>query len=112
MTPHKFLRTAFLRREGIRFPEGKRRLEDQAFMLPAYLAAGNVSVLASYPCYYYLRRTDASNAGSVQIVPKGYDGNVREVLDILVAKVPAGEARWPLMRRWYRNESSAGSANP
>lgn len=112
MTPHKFFRAAFLRREGIRFPEGRRRLEDQAFVLPAYLAAGNVSVLASYPCYYYLKRTDASNAGSVQIVPKGYYGNVREVLDILVASVPAGAARWPLMRRWYRNEILSRLSEP
>lgn len=112
MTPHKFFRTAFLRREGIRFPEGRRRLEDQAFVLPAYLAARNVSVLSSYPCYYYLRRSDASNAGSVQIVPKGYYGNVREVLDILVARVPAGEARWPLMRRWYRNEILSRLSEP
>ena len=41
LTPHKMFRTAFLREHGIEFPEGRRRLEDQLFMVRAYLAGAD-----------------------------------------------------------------------
>ncbi|MEO8273221.1 MAG: glycosyltransferase [Chloroflexota bacterium] len=112
MTPHKFFRTSFIREHGIRFPEGKRRLEDQLFVLPAYLAARNVSVLASYPCYYYLEASGRSNAATVQIVPGHYYESVRMVIAILVAGTAPGEERNRLMRRWYRNEILSRLSEP
>ena len=112
MTPHKFFRTAFLREQGIRFPEGKRRLEDQLFVLPAYLAARNVSVLASYPCYYYMEAAGRKNAATVQIVPAAYYESVRMVVAILVAGTEPGEARDRLLRRWYRNELLSRLSEP
>ncbi len=112
LTPHKFFRTAFIREHGIRFPEGKRRLEDQLFVLPAYLAARNVSVLASYPCYYYLQASGKSNAASVQIVPAAYYESVRMVIAILVAGTEPGEDRDRLLRRWYRNEILSRLSEP
>ena len=39
LTPHKLFRRALLDEHGIRFPEGKRRLEDHMFVVPAYFAA-------------------------------------------------------------------------
>lgn len=104
LTPHKMLRTAFLRESGIRFPEGPRRLEDQLFMTRAYFAAKSASIVADYVCYRYLRRPDGGNAGSKRIDPRGYYGNLREVLDAVDAGTEPGEQRNHFYRRFLRTE--------
>lgn len=104
LTPHKMFRRAFLLDHGLRFPEGRRRLEDQLFMMKSYLAADVVSIVGDYPCYYYLRREDKGNAGSTWIEPKSYYANLREVLDVVVAGTDPGELRNDLLRRFYRTE--------
>jgi glycosyltransferase involved in cell wall biosynthesis len=104
LTPHKLFRTGFLREHGIAFPEGRRRLEDQLFMVRAYFAAGNVSVLGDRVYYLYARREDAGNSGDERIEPDGYYGNLREVLDVVVANTQPGTFRRGLLRRFYRVE--------
>jgi glycosyltransferase involved in cell wall biosynthesis len=104
LTPHKMFRKAFLAEHGIAYPEGKRRLEDQLYMVRTYLAADVVSIVGDYPCYFYMGRDDGKNAGSVPIDPAGYYTNLREILDVIIAKVEPGEFRDGLLRRFYRNE--------
>jgi len=104
LTPHKMLRTAFLREHGIRYPEGPRRLEDQLFMTKAYFAARSASIVADYVCYRYLRRPDGKNAGSKRIVPAEYYGNLDEVLDVVDANTDRGEIRDGFYRRFLRTE--------
>ena len=104
LTPHKMFRREFLAEHGIAYPEGKRRLEDQLYMMQTYLVAKVVSIVGDYPCYYYLRREDGGNAGSVPIEPVGYYGNLREVLDTVGAGTEPGEFRNRLLRRFLRNE--------
>jgi glycosyltransferase involved in cell wall biosynthesis len=104
LTPHKMLRTEFLRAEGIRYPEGPRRLEDQLFMTKAYFAATSASVVGSYVCYRYQRREDGRNAGSSRIDPTGYFANLREVLDIVDAHTEPGPVRDGFYRRFLRTE--------
>lgn len=104
LTPHKMFRTAFLRDNAIRYPEGRRRLEDQLFMVRAYFAAERVSILGDVLCYFYLRRADGGNAGSEQIVPLDYYANLREVLDVVIAHTEPGGFRDSLLRRFYRVE--------
>ena len=48
LTPHKMFRTAFLREHDLRFPEGRRRLEDQLFVVQAYFRAKVISILADH----------------------------------------------------------------
>ena len=50
LTPHKLFRRGFLEQHGLRFPEGRRRLEDHVFVVKAYFLADVISVLADYPC--------------------------------------------------------------
>lgn len=69
LTPHKMVRKAFLDCIGLRFPEGRRRLEDHVFVTEAYLRAGNVAVLGDYVCYYHVRRDDDANAGFQRFGP-------------------------------------------
>jgi glycosyltransferase involved in cell wall biosynthesis len=102
LTPHKMFRTAFLREHRIEFPEGRRRLEDQLFMVRAYLAAGTVSVLADRVCYIYARRADGGNAAASNPDPAMYFGNLREILDVIVANTEPGPLRTELLGRFYR----------
>jgi poly(ribitol-phosphate) beta-N-acetylglucosaminyltransferase len=104
LTPHKMLRTAFLREHGIRYPEGPRRLEDQLFMTQAYFAARGASIVADYVCYRYLRRADRKNAGSKRIVPAEYYSNLGEVLDVIDAYTEPGDLRDGFYRRFLRTE--------
>ncbi|MFI6435892.1 glycosyltransferase family 2 protein [Streptomyces sp. NPDC050759] len=104
LTPHKMFRRAFLDRTGLRFPEGRRRLEDHVFVTEAYLRADNVSVLSDYVCYYHLKRDDASNAGFQRFDPVGYFQNLREALDVVEKYTEPGPTRDRLFRRWLRNE--------
>jgi glycosyltransferase involved in cell wall biosynthesis len=103
LTPHKMVRRQFLLDKNIFFPEGRRRLEDQLFMVRVYVAARTVSIVGDYPCYYYLERDDGQNAGGVLIEPVGYYANLREVLDALEQGIEPGEDRYRLMRRFYRS---------
>ncbi|MFC4071363.1 glycosyltransferase family 2 protein [Actinoplanes subglobosus] len=104
LTPHKMVRRAFLDRIGLRFREGRRRLEDHVFVAEAYLRAGNIAVLSDYVCYYHVKRDDAGNAGFRPIEPVGYFGNLREALDVVDTWTEPGPLRDRLHRRWLRNE--------
>ncbi|MET7477990.1 glycosyltransferase family 2 protein [Streptomyces sp. NPDC005648] len=104
LTPHKMFRKAFLDETGLRFPEGRRRLEDHVFVVEAYLRAANVSVIGDYVCYYHIRRDDASNAGFQQLDPVGYFKNLREALDVVEEYTEPGPVRDSLHRRWLRVE--------
>lgn len=104
LTPHKMFRRAFLDDIGLRFPEGRRRLEDHVFVTEAYLRASNVSVLGDYVCYYHVRRDDASNAGFQRFDPGGYFKNLREALDVVERYTEPGPLRDRLFRRWLRVE--------
>src|SRR3712207_4869816 len=62
LTPHKLFRKALLEEHGIRFPEGRRRLEDHIFTMHAYFHARGVTILADYPCYHWVLRAGDDNA--------------------------------------------------
>jgi glycosyltransferase involved in cell wall biosynthesis len=103
LSPHKLFRRAFLDEHGLRFPEGRRRLEDHVFVLPAYFLARRISVLSDYPCYHWVRRDDRTNA-STQRADSGYFDNLREVLDIVEAHTEPGAFRDRLLGHWYRSK--------
>jgi hypothetical protein len=112
VTPHKMFRRAFLDEHNFRYPEGKRRLEDQLFMAQTYLAAKSVSIVGDYPCYFYKKRADGKNAGSARIDPPGYYGNLREVIDAVESATEPGEFRNRLLRRFYRGEMLGRISEP
>lgn len=112
LTVHKLFRRAFLRSNSLAFPEGKRRLEDQLFMVQAYFRAASVAILADYPCYFYVERSDKRNAGSTLIVPDQYFGNLREVLAVVIANTQPGEERARLLRRFVRVEILSRLSEP
>jgi glycosyltransferase involved in cell wall biosynthesis len=102
LSPHKLFRRAFLVEHGIRFPEGRRRLEDHVFVVHAYFHTERISVLADYPCYHWMLRE--VNASFNSFDPVGYFANMREVLDIVVEHTEPGELRDRLLSHWYRGK--------
>ena len=102
LTPHKLFRKSMLDEHGIRFPEGRRRLEDHLFVVHAYFHARRISVLANYPCYHWMLR-DAS-ASWKPFDPVAYFDNVREVLDLVDEHTEPGPLRDQLYAHWYRSK--------
>jgi glycosyltransferase involved in cell wall biosynthesis len=104
LTPHKLFRRSLLQEHGIRFPEGRRRLEDHLFVMHAYFHARRVSVLAEHPVYHWILRDADTNASYRPFEPAAYFDNVREVLDLVEAHTEPGPFRDRLMRHWYRGK--------
>ena len=104
LTPAKLFRRRLLDERGIRFPEGKRRLEDHAFVVPAYFAAERISILADRPVYHWMRREEQDNASYKRFDAAGYFENVREVLDLVEAGTVPGPLRDELLLHWYRGK--------
>lgn len=104
LSPHKLFRRRMLDEHGIRFPEGRRRLEDHPFVLASYFAARNIAILADYPCYYFTRRSDDENNSFQWFDPAGYFRNVEDSIDVIEANTEPGPLRNKLLARFYRNE--------
>jgi hypothetical protein len=104
LTPHKMFRREFLEEHHIRFPEGKRRLEDHVFVVTGYLLAEVVSIYADYTCYFHIRRLDLANAGFRKTNWRGYFNNLADALDVVVAHTDPGEERDRIFRRWVQVE--------
>jgi glycosyltransferase involved in cell wall biosynthesis len=104
LTPHKLFRRDMLAAHGIRFPEGRRRLEDHQFVVHAYFHAHGISVLADRPCYHWTLRDRSKNASYRELEPEGYYGNVREVLDLVCEHTEPGPFRDSLLTHWYRGK--------
>jgi Glycosyltransferases involved in cell wall biogenesis len=102
-TPHKMFRRQFLLDTGIRFPEGRRRLEDHAFLVPAYFAATTISVLADYPCYYWVFH-DGRQHSSAGIDPDFYYPFLEQVLDLIEEGTEPGPQRDRMLAKWYRTK--------
>ncbi|MEW2303567.1 glycosyltransferase family 2 protein [Streptomyces sp. NPDC006655] len=81
MSPHKMFRRAFVEEHGLRFPEGPWILEDLLFVSAAYLKAERISVLADYPCYYWMKRDDGGNNTQHRFNPRhGFWDNARTIV--------------------------------
>jgi glycosyltransferase involved in cell wall biosynthesis len=104
LTAHKLFRRSLVEEHGLRFAEGLRLAEEQVFVVPAYLLARSISVVSDYDCYYLVRRDDFPHLTREVPDPAPFYANVREVLGIVVAHVPAGGRRDKLLHRWLTLE--------
>ena len=102
LSPHKMFRRSLLEQHRIRFPEGRRRLEDHVFVVHAYLHAQRISVLSDYVCYHWMLRDE--NASRDRFDPAGYYDNVREVLDLVERHTEPGPFRERVQSHWYRGK--------
>jgi len=104
LTPHRLFRRSLLEAHGLRFPEGRRRLEDHVFVLGALFRTNRVSVLADYPCYHWSLRNRQTSASADEFDPTVYYPNLEEVLDIVDQHTEPGALRDRLYLRWYRGK--------
>ncbi|MFC7220505.1 glycosyltransferase family 2 protein [Streptomyces polyrhachis] len=104
LTAQKLFRHSLVREHGLRFAEGVRLAEEQVFVVPAYLHARSISVVADYDCYYLVRRDDFPHLTRESPEPVSFYANVRTVLDTVVELVPAGQQRNDLLYRWLTLE--------
>lgn len=108
LTPHKLVRTALVHEHGIRFPEGRVRLEDHFFMMSCYFAAQRISVFAQQPCYYWMRRQGSGeNASFSEVDPVVYYESVERVLAVVEANTEPGAFRDKLYSHWYQTKMLA-----
>jgi hypothetical protein len=107
LTPQKLYRRAFLEERGIRFPEGRRRLEDHLFVTKAYLRARRVSVYADAPIYYFVLRADGGNASRGALDWPSYFANAAESVAVVDAEAPDEATRLVMRERWLRVEAVA-----
>ena len=110
LTPHKLFRKALLDEHGIRFPEGRRRLEDHVFTMHAYFHARGISVLAGYPCYHWVLREEGGERLLAELEPAGYYDNVREVLDLIDEHMEPARCATACARTGTAARCSAASA--
>ncbi len=77
--PHKLFRRAFLLEHGLRFPEGKVRLEDAIFVSRAFLTARRVATAGDYDYYYLRSREDDGNISRSSLGGARYVESVRTI---------------------------------
>ena len=104
LTRHKLFRREFLEENRIRFPEGRRRLEDHFFVVTCYLLANVISIYADYTCYFHILRRDRANAGFRSPNWRRYYDNLADAIDVVVAHTEPGENRDRILRRWLQVE--------
>ena len=96
LTPHKMFRRAFLLEHGLRFPEGRRRLEDHVFVVEAYLRAARHLGAVGLPLLLpHPAATTAATPGFRPLEPVGYFRNLREALDAVRGADRAGSPARP-----------------
>jgi glycosyltransferase involved in cell wall biosynthesis len=101
LTPHKFYRREFLAEHGIRFKEGRIRLEDYLFNYQVFAAAPRISVLADYPTYHWIHHgTQNTHASFDQDM---YWGVFAETVDVVASARVTETVRDRLYLRLYRN---------
>jgi glycosyltransferase involved in cell wall biosynthesis len=108
----KLFRRAYLLSHDIRFPEGWRRMEDQAFVLAAYLRGGRITVDAGEPTYFYRRRVDGGHLTQSWIEPEEHFTQLRALLDQVDALGAHGVVRERILRRLLRVEVLGRLAEP
>ena len=102
--PAKLYRRTFLLANAIRFPEGWRQMEDQAFTIHAYARAGSIAVCADRPCYFFNRREDGGHLTAERIEPDRHVRNLRTLLDLVDVETAPGPLRDRIIRRMLRVE--------
>ncbi len=104
LTPHKLFRRAFLEEHELRYPEGRRRLEDHLFVVAALLRAQRISRVADHAVYHWIAHGEDVNASSGGFDAEAYFANLEEVLDLVEAELEPGPFRDRVLSHWYRGK--------
>jgi glycosyltransferase involved in cell wall biosynthesis len=105
LSPQKMIRRSLLEEHGIRFPEGKIRLEDGMMLARCYLASGRNSILGDYDYYFIRTRLNGSNISSGRADPEGYTSSVSKIAGIIKEMHPDPSAADRLVLDLYRRKA-------
>ncbi|WP_414170642.1 glycosyltransferase family 2 protein [Streptoverticillium reticulum] len=98
----KLIRRELLERERIRFPEDLWLGEDQLFMTQAYLAAGTISVVGDYDCYFACRRDGGTPLTSRPKTPGERIAHIERVMRLVADRVEDPVGRRRMLARHFR----------
>lgn len=101
LSPQKLFRRDMLEAEGLRFPEGKVRLEDGIFVTRAYVLARRILFSGTGPLYLIALRDDGGNISSQAIEPQNYVSSCRSIAETLRAGVPDVTRSTTLIRQFF-----------
>ncbi|MGW9021168.1 glycosyltransferase family 2 protein [Leucobacter chromiiresistens] len=101
LSPQKLFRRAMLERIGLRFPEGRVRLEDGIFVTRAYIEARRIMFCGAGPLYFIALRDDGGNISGQRIDPENYVASCRRIAEILLEGAPDREAGVSLVRQFF-----------
>ncbi|MEU3215459.1 glycosyltransferase [Streptomyces sp. NPDC006971] len=107
LTPQKLFRRSLVVEHGLRFAEGVRLAEEQPFIVPAYLRARAISVVADYDCYYLVDREGFAHLTKQQPPAESFYSAVRAALGSIVELTEPGERRNELLVRFAKVELMA-----
>lgn len=99
----KLFRRSLLTEHGIRYSQDLRVGEDQPFTIEAMLRARVISVLASYTCYYAVRRENDGNLTYTTGWRDRFD-SVVAVMDHVAGLLPVGGTRDDILVRHFGEE--------
>ncbi|MFD0528611.1 hypothetical protein ACFQ1I_19015 [Kitasatospora arboriphila] len=104
LTAHKLYRRSLVAEHGLRFAEGVRLAEEQAFVVPAYFLARAISVVADYDCYYLVQRDGFDHLTRQVVEPEPFYAQVRGAVETVLAHTEPGADRDGLLLRWVQEE--------
>ena len=101
LSPQKLFRRAMLERIGLRFPEGRVRLEDGIFVTRAYVEARRIMFCGAGPLYFIALRDDGRNISGQRIDPDNYVSSCRRIAETLIEGVAEPDDRLALVRQFF-----------
>jgi glycosyltransferase involved in cell wall biosynthesis len=104
MTVHKLFRRSFLLDHKLRFHEGRVRLEDHLFMLPAFLRTQRVSIMHDRTVYHWVRDPQIGNVSYGRIEPYEYADSLAKIFAIIRDEIDDEETRRRFILTWYRRK--------
>lgn len=103
-TPHKLIRRDLIEHNGLRFVEGKVRLEDGIFLSRCYLMADRISVLADRDLYYFRGRDDGQNISAQRIEPERYTASLQAIVQNVNTLSPGAKTAGRLIAQVIRRK--------
>ncbi|MCX5078079.1 glycosyltransferase [Streptomyces sp. NPDC054949] len=99
----KLIRRQIIEADRIRFPVDLWYGEDQVFVTAAYLAAGTISVVGDYDCYYLRLREDGQNITSRSRTADETVRHIERVMALVAERVQDPVGRRRMLGRHFRS---------
>ncbi|MEU5806159.1 glycosyltransferase [Streptomyces sp. NPDC047718] len=99
----KLMRRTTIEDARLRYPEDLWYGEDQIFVTSVFLAAGKISVVGDYDCYYLRRRDDGGNLTSRPRTAHDTVAHIERVMALVADRVQDPVGRRRMLGRHFRS---------